>query len=408
MRRVLLAQLSDLHLGVSLKGGKLALPPKKALERRAEQRRALERFAGAVRERRPDAVLMPGDLFDSGEPSVDDLNFLINTVNAMGPTAVFLAPGNHDGYAPSSAFNPHSALYQSRGGGPKWAGHVHIFTGEAFQAVPVPHHGEVTVTGAAYHRHFPESRRALAELAPAPEAGVHILLFHGSLLDYPRPGAEPQVLPFTTEELERAGYAYAAVGHYHHGGPIVGSQGSVLGAYAGAPFAASLADEGVGTWLEVELVPGQPLAQEALAWHRCDERSVRRVEMDVSGLTDTSALRARLEEGLAAAEASPQDLVHVTLRGRLARGIAFQPAAELGGRFFHAAVDDSGVEPDYDVDFDGPLPEEPGLAATSEEVLRWKMLELYRQATSDEERARIKEALFYGLDALTLNEIHLR
>ena len=38
-------------------------------------------------------VLMPGDLFDSGEPSIDDLNFLISTVNSMGPTPVFIAPG---------------------------------------------------------------------------------------------------------------------------------------------------------------------------------------------------------------------------------------------------------------------------------------------------------------------------
>ena len=71
-------------------------------------------------------------------------------------------------------------------------------------------------------------------------------------------------------------------------------------------------------------------------------------------------------------------------------------------------VDDSAVEPDYDVDLAAPLADEPGLAATSEEMFRWRMHKRYTEASSDEERRRIRQALFYGLDALTLGEIHLR
>jgi len=408
VRRLLIAQLSDLHLGAPLAGGRLALPPTKVEKRRAEQRQCLDRFAAHVRETRPDAVLMPGDLFNTGEPGVDGLNFLVNTVNSMEPTAVFITPGNHDGYAPSSCYNVHSALYQSRGGGPKWGGHVHIFTSERFETASLPHAREVTVTGAAFHRHMPEERRALGELKRSPGEGVHLLLFHGSLRNYPRAGSDKEVLPFTANELERAGYAYAAVGHYHHGGSIMGSDERVIGAYAGAPFAASLADEGVGTWLEIELDPGEPLAEGALHWRRCDDRAVLRVEMDVTGLTDTTALGDRLDEELAARGASERDMVFVALRGRLARGIAFRPEAALRERFFHAAVDDSAVEPDYALDLDAAAPEQPGLAATSEEVFRWKMRRLYQEARDDEERARIKEALFYGLDALTGGEILLR
>jgi hypothetical protein len=106
--------------------------------------------------------------------------------------------------------------------------------------------------------------------------------------------------------------------------------------------------------------------------------------------------------------ATARDLVCLALRGRLARGVDFAPGPRLNERFFHAVADDSAVEPDYTIDFEADLPQEPGLAATCEEVFRWKMLALWREATSDEERARIKEALFYGLDALTLGEIHLR
>jgi DNA repair exonuclease SbcCD nuclease subunit len=408
MERLLIAQLSDFHLGASLRGGRLALPAAKAGKRRDEQRQCLQRFADHVRGSRPNLVLLPGDLFDSGEPDVDDLNFVITTVNSLAPTPVFVTPGNHDGYAASSCYNPHSALSQSRGRGPKWGSHVHIFASDHFETVPLHHRSDATVTGAAFHRHTPESRHALADLARPPENGLHLLLFHGALQNYPRPGAEKEVLPFTTAELERAGYAYAAVGHYHHGGAILSEGGQVLGAYAGAPFAASLMDEDVGTWLDVELIPGEPLTEQALDWRRCDDRAIRRIEMDVSGPTDTMALAQRLEEQLTTRGATPRDLVCIVLRGRLARGITFNPQAELRSRFFHAVVDDAAIEPDYAIDFDAELPEEPGLAATSEEVLRWKMLKEYHKADSDERRALVREALIYGLDALTLGEIHLR
>ena len=408
MRRLLIAQFSDLHLGAGVSGGKLGLTPKKANQRRDEHRHCLERFAKHVREARPDMVLMPGDLFDSGEPSIDDINFLISTVNSMGPTPVFIAPGNHDGYAPSSIYNVHSALYQSRGNGPKWGSHVHVFTGEQFETVAMPHHREVTVTGAAYHRHMADGHRPLAELAAPPAEGCHLLLFHGSLHQFPHAGGDKEVLPFSAEELAASGYVYAAVGHYHHGGVVAGGDGHVLGAYAGAPFATSLADEGTGTWLEVELTPSEPLTEQSLKWVRGDERTIRRIEMDVSGLADTTALGHRLDEAMSAAGAQPQDIVYVKLAGRVASGIDFQPEAALRERFFHAVVDDSAVEPDYSIDFEAELPEQPGLAATSDEMFRWRMLKLHHEATSDEARERIKRALFYGLDALTHGEIHLR
>jgi len=434
MRRLLISQFSDLHLGASLAGGRLALPPSKVQQRRTEQRQCFERFATHVREIRPDLVLLPGDLFDSGEPDADDLNFLINTVNAMGPTPVFVAPGNHDGYAPSGCYNAQSALYLSRGSphSPKWGNHVRIFTSERFETLPVMPHGAVTVTGAAFRRHMPESQHVLADVRRPPQDGVHLLVFHGSLSSYPRAGADKEVLPFAAADLHRAGFAYAAVGHYHHGGPILGPGGRILGAYAGAPFAASLSDAmlcatvglsdppygglgqasratgGVGTWLDVELKPGQPLAEDALHTLRCDPRAIHRIEMDVTGLTDSTALGHRLDAQLAARKAAQPDIVYLRLRGRLARGVEFNPEGPLRERFFHVVVDASAVDPDYDIQLDAEPGPEPDLAATSEDVFRWKMLKLYREATTDEERERIRAALYYGLDALTLGEIHLR
>lgn len=407
MRRLLVAQFSDLHLGASLADGRLGLPAEKVAERAEEQRQCLERFVARVREVRPDMVLMPGDLFDDSEPCVDDLNFLIDAINRMAPTQVYIAPGNDDGYTPSSGYCTHSALYRSRGG-PKWGKHVHLFAGQDFETVHMPHHESVTITGVAFHRHLPEDHSRLAGLAAPEGEGMHLLVFHGSLVDYPRAGADKAVLPFTRGELAAAGYNYAAVGHYHRGGPIRNDDGHVLGAYAGAPFAATLAHRGAGTWLEVEIDPTRPVDEGDLHWRRADERAIRRVELNVTGLVDAPAFAARLDELLAARNAQPADLVHVVLRGRMAHGADLAPLGALRKRFYHVAIDDSQVEADYDIRFDAPPPQEPDLTATSEEVFRARMLRLYHKAKTDKERQRIREALLYGLDALTLGEIHLR
>lgn len=406
MELVRIAQFSDLHLGANLAGGKLALPHEKARKRRAEHRAAFSRFAERVRETGPDLALIAGDLFDSSEPEIDDLNFAINTVNSMGRVPVYIIPGNHDPYSPSSCYEGASALYQSRPGGPKWGREVRLFTSESFETVEVSSVPGVTVTAAAFQRHTPEGVRPLAEVRAPEGEGVHLLLFHGSLENYPHGGQDKAVCPFTVEELEAAGFAYAAVGHYHHGGKIEGAGGRVLGAYAGAPFALSLQEAGAGTWLEVELAPGQPPSEDSLRWQRGDERQVHRLELDVTGQSDGAALMTRLEAALAGT--SPRDIVHLSLRGRLPPGVEFDPAPVLSERFFHAVVDASGVEPDYNVDFDAEVPTKPDLAATSEEVFRWKMLTLYHESEDEARRALIREALYYGLDALKTGKVHLR
>jgi hypothetical protein len=41
-------------------------------------------------------------------------------------------------------------------------------------------------------------------------------------------------------------------------------------------------------------------------------------------------------------------------------------------------------------------------------MFRWRMHKRYLETEDAAERRRIKQPLFYGLDALTLGEVHLR
>lgn len=82
--------LADLHLGKSIHGVSL-------LEN-GDQRVWAERFLELVRETRPDAVVVAGDIYDRSAPSGDAVALLDSMVTALAElgTAVLLIAGNHD------------------------------------------------------------------------------------------------------------------------------------------------------------------------------------------------------------------------------------------------------------------------------------------------------------------------
>ena len=98
---VKLLHAADLHLDSAFS----ALPPEKAVQRRAEQRLVLERLT-ALSEGCA-AVLLAGDLFDSARVYRDTLEALRAALAACR-CPVFIAPGNHDALLPGSP--PHMGV----------------------------------------------------------------------------------------------------------------------------------------------------------------------------------------------------------------------------------------------------------------------------------------------------------
>ena len=131
-------QISDLHLDSSLQSSRLALPPDKARRRADELRAILPSACALVRERRLQALLIPGDLFDDEAVRPDTVNFVIEHLASVAPSVVVIAPGNHDFYAPGSPYN--DELLRARKQQP-WPGNVHIFRDAAWRkrdAAPAP------------------------------------------------------------------------------------------------------------------------------------------------------------------------------------------------------------------------------------------------------------------------------
>ena len=88
---------ADLHLDSPF----AAMPPQKAAARRADQRELLLRLTAACNERNCDLLLLAGDLFDSDQVYRETAELLVKALGACR-AKVFIAPGNHDFFSPSS------------------------------------------------------------------------------------------------------------------------------------------------------------------------------------------------------------------------------------------------------------------------------------------------------------------
>ncbi len=407
-------QVSDLHLGRTFGW----LPPEKRAERRADQRRALERVVREAIERGVHAILIPGDLFDADGVDAETMAFTLKVFDVAGCPPVFIAPGNHD------PWSEHSHLWSPRllkARGWAWPERVHIFTTAGWSPVSVPNLGNVRIWGRCFTSSAVMTARPLAEgsiILPssADAQGLDIAIFHGSNEGGCPPG-QAVTGPFSEKEVGYSPFGYHAVGHYHvpsrievkgagvtstSGRGVSGvASGGVRLAYAGSGVALDLTEAGQHGALEVRVEYGgrQPFVEvESVT---LDRRRVFDLEADVAGCASPEQVDRRVLKAVDEAGASELDMAQVRLTGRLAHGVRYAgPGLELARRLFFLRVDLRAVRPDYDLE--RYRRDEP---ATTEQRFARALLDRIAAEQDPEERALLESALYYGLDAFKLREV---
>ena len=388
-------QLSDLHLGRPFTW----LPAVVAEKRRAEQRDLLWRAVETAIERKLDAILIVGDLFDGELVDRETVARAVECVSQDGCPPVFIAPGNHDCYSRSTFYYDNRRLVAA--GQAPWPGHVQIFASPAFTAQGLPGRDDVTVWGRCSDKNVDSSERVLAEDRPAlTDDRLHVLMLHGSQ-DGCLPPGKRMTAPFSDAELLAWGADYAALGHYHRPGRITDDDGVVRGSYSGSPIALAIDEIGPRT-VQVVTVEHTGLHRRVeIEPIELDRRRIHRVEVQVGGVGSPEGMSHRITTALEAALVGAEDLVFVTLAGRVRAGVDLAPRPEsIPFACFHLAIDSRGVRPDYDLD--AYRRGEP--RTTEERFARSLMAEL--EAEADPARRRVLEAaLYYGLDAIRFGDV---
>ncbi len=378
-------QFSDVHLDSTI-GGVLNLPSRKKETLRQELRTAVRRACNLARERSADIMLIPGDLFDYESLGAETVSFLTETFEAVNPIKIFIAPGNHDSLRPRNPYIDTTGI--------SWPANVFIFTSREFQTIQLPEIN-CSVTGIAHTHHGITDRlSALAERANcSATTDISILLLHGSRDRY-LPSDKENVLPFSDDELLKLGFTYAALGHYHSFGQITDISGRIRAAYSGCIQGKALDETGEKYVLFGTIDYNGNVELETV---EVAERRVIAIEVNVTGATDNDTILRRIRSAIESKHARDKDIVYVSLTGSLESSVLLDTSPiESTEDYFHVKISTSRVEPDYDLE---ELAQESSASPIKSAFVR-RMLELGNQAASSKEKQIVRDAIYYGLQAL--------
>lgn len=193
-----IAHLADAHLDSAF----ALFSPEVARSRRQSIRAALTAAVTAAIDEDADVLLVAGDLYEHERVSPDTGAFLVALFGDAAPLPIFVTPGNHDWYGPSS-------LYARL----DWPQNVRIFTEDSLE--PVELASGLTLWGAAHRA--PANTDGFLEHFELDRGGINLAVFHGSergALVFQDEGKIPHA-PFTAHQVEASGLAHVFCGHFH-------------------------------------------------------------------------------------------------------------------------------------------------------------------------------------------------
>lgn len=239
-----LLHIADVHLGASFSAfGDLAEPRREAV---LEAVRALPE---AAEREDAHAVVVAGDLFDSGDPPEAARAVVVEAFRRLGEAGrpVFVIPGNHD----AATLRPNPWDEPLAG--------AHVFTDPEFgdPVMVETAAGALNVYGFAYDRaRCPDP---LATFRRADREGAHVVLVHGPTRDAPHWSSSGNALPLEHDALAALDADYIALGDYHRHRPPseFAADDSVPACYAGSFAALDVTEHGTRGYVAVDVEPGR-------------------------------------------------------------------------------------------------------------------------------------------------------
>lgn len=220
-----------------------------------------------------DAVLIAGDLFDTGFVSPDTVKTVKNAIEACGRPVV-ISPGNHDPYCAGSVWTLG-----------KWPDNAYIFTSDSLSRFDFrTEGGPLTVWGWAFTSDRLDACPLASGMVPLRDR-VNIICGHA---DTSSPISK--YCPVTEKMIAMSGCDYAALGHIHKAPPMA-VYGKTLTSYCGFPEGRSWDEPGNGTVVAVTFEDGAvPSIEKIITGHHRYEI----ITADVSGEDSDTGIGAKI------------------------------------------------------------------------------------------------------------------
>lgn len=291
-----IVHLADTHLGYRQFAGKLD-PDKQINQRESDVYGVWHRAVDLAIERKIDAVIHAGDVFDSPRPSPRALSEALEGLGRLRDAGipVIAIAGNH-------------STPRFRSGGSVFEVLEHFGVHVAWGAPQTFRIGDVAFHAVPHEADAEQLKADIAELEPDPSAAANVLMLHADLSAVPSPTyGEINATELEQEVIEQAPFDYIAMGHLHrYQAPQINA--IYPGSLERLDFADLVGEKAV---LEVDLAAGaggsgfvvrhalwtRPMFDVPVACEACDPQEVlSRLEAELDGKDlDGSVVRVRLD-----------------------------------------------------------------------------------------------------------------
>lgn len=183
--------IADLHLDtplISLKNNRELIK-----NRRNEHKQIFKDVIKFVKKEKVDALFIAGDLFEHKFVEKSTIEFIINSLEIIPDTKVFITPGNHDPFIKNS---PYTTF--------EWPSNVKIF-GEKIEKVSLAE--KIDVYGMGFEN-FEVAENDFESFRVEDEEKINFLIAHGTLN-----GASGKYNDINSKYLDQ--FDYVALGHIH-------------------------------------------------------------------------------------------------------------------------------------------------------------------------------------------------
>ncbi|HVP36174.1 MAG TPA: DNA repair exonuclease [Terriglobales bacterium] len=263
---------ADIHLGAKFSG--LGRSGDRV---RAQLKKTFMKIIDLALEKNVDLLLVAGDLFNSNQISRATLGFILGEFARLDKIHVCLLPGTHDCYDNSSIYrNIEPSLLPAN---------LHLLVDEENPFVFFEDLG-VTVYGKP-NRSNKGGENPLPVLKQEFNSKFNIALAHGSF-QIPSKSQEDD-FPITLEELEKSGFNYIALGHWHSTQEVCKKP---LTYYSGSPEQLKFGEKDSGNILLVELDEGQPRIEKI----KTGELKWQETELELDKFRNSSELVREIEK----------------------------------------------------------------------------------------------------------------
>ena len=286
---------SDLHLDSTFSWAGASGNP--ARRRRQALRDTLLRIVELTRAEQAHALFCGGDLYEDERSGRDTAEFLRQTFARLDKIAVYLAPGNHDWYGPSSLY----ALVD-------WSPNVHVFTESVLR--PMELTPGVTLWGGAHRA--PANTDNFLDRFRVEGLGIHLALFHGaenSWFNEQGEGKQPHA-PFDADQIPEVGLDHAFLGHYHR------PRDADWHTYPGNPDPLAFGEDGERGAVVATIDSTGRITRER---HIVAQTAVHEIEIDISDFTTQQQIRDDIAERVDGLSG----FARLTVRGSIAPEVSF-------------------------------------------------------------------------------------